>query len=73
MLTVKDVCKNLGVSVRTVYRLIKSGKLPAKRLAGQWRFEHHDIDSLLTYKSPAEYVMEFIPRRWRGAGMTEGK
>ncbi|MBI5778816.1 MAG: helix-turn-helix domain-containing protein [Planctomycetes bacterium] len=58
MLNVKDVCKYFGVSVITVYRLIKSGKLPARRLAGQWRFEQHDLDRLLTCKSPAQSVIK---------------
>ena len=58
MLTVKDVCNQLKVSVRTVYRLIQSGKLPAKRFAGEWRFEQHDLDRLLTYKSPANYIIK---------------
>jgi len=58
MLTVKDVCNQLKVSVRTVYRLIQSGKLPAKRVAGQWRFEHNDVDRLLTYKTPAKYIIK---------------
>jgi len=58
MLTLKDVCKYLGISRFTVYRLIKSGKLPAKRFAGQWRFERSDVDKLLTYKSPAKYIIK---------------
>jgi excisionase family DNA binding protein len=58
MLTVKDVCKYLGVSIITVYRLIKSGKLPAKRFAGEWRFEMHDLDKLTAYKSPANYIIK---------------
>ena len=58
MLTVKDVCKYLGVSRRTAYRFIQSGKLPAKRFAGQWRFEQRDLDRLLTYKSPSKYVVK---------------
>ena len=58
MLTVKDVCKYLGVSISTAYRLIKSGKLPAKRFAGQWRFEQHDIEKLLAYKSPTNYIIK---------------
>ncbi|MBI4712306.1 MAG: helix-turn-helix domain-containing protein [Planctomycetes bacterium] len=56
MLTVKDVCERLNVSRRTVYRLLQSGKLSAKRISGQWRFEHQDVDKLLTYKTPAKYV-----------------
>ncbi|MBI4711875.1 MAG: helix-turn-helix domain-containing protein [Planctomycetes bacterium] len=73
MFTVKDVCKHLAVSVRTVYRLIKTGRLPAKRFAGEWRFELQDVDKLLAYstnpdgfserepgtgKSPAKYVIK---------------
>jgi excisionase family DNA binding protein len=58
MLTVKDVCSRLNVSTRTVYRLIKSGKLPAKRFSGQGRFEHNDVDRLLTYKTPSKYVIK---------------
>ncbi|MBI5779943.1 MAG: helix-turn-helix domain-containing protein [Planctomycetes bacterium] len=58
MLTVKDVCKYLGISISTAYRLIKSGKLPAKRFAGQWRFEMRDLDKLTAYKSPAEYIIK---------------
>ena len=58
MLTLKDVCKYLGISRFTVYRLIQSGKLPAKRFSGQWRFEQRDVDRLLTYKSPAKYIIK---------------
>jgi excisionase family DNA binding protein len=58
MLTVKDVCSRLNVSTRTVYRLIKSGKLSAKRIAGQWRFEQRDVDRLLIYKTPSKYVVK---------------
>lgn len=58
MLTLKDVCKYLGISRFTIYRLIKSGKLPTKRVSGQWRFEQRDVDKLLIYKSPAKYVIK---------------
>jgi excisionase family DNA binding protein len=58
MLTLNDICKRLGISRFTAYRLIKSGKLPAKRFAGQWRFEHDDVDRLLTYKSPDKYIIK---------------
>ena len=48
----------MGVSRFTIYRLIKSGRLPAKRFAGQWRFEQPDVDRLLTYKTPAKYIIK---------------
>lgn len=46
LLSLKDVCSYLGISRHTVYRMIKSGALPAKRAGGQWRFEQADVDKL---------------------------
>jgi excisionase family DNA binding protein len=35
------------VNLRTVYRLIKAGKIPAVRVGRQWRFRKRDIDAWL--------------------------
>jgi excisionase family DNA binding protein len=35
--TPDEYAKDRKVSVRTVYRLIKSGKIPAERVGSQWR------------------------------------
>ena len=37
----------LQVNLRTVYRLIDAGKLPAVRVGRQWRFRKRDIDAWL--------------------------
>ena len=37
----------LQVNLRTVYRLIKAGKIPAVRVGRQWRFRKRDIDGWL--------------------------
>jgi excisionase family DNA binding protein len=37
----------LQVNLRTVYRLIKAGKIPAVRVGRQWRFRKRDIDAWL--------------------------
>ena len=37
-LTTEEVLEYLQVNLRTVYRLIKAGKLPAFRVGRQWRF-----------------------------------
>ena len=37
----------LQVNLRTVYRLIKAGKIPAVRVGRQWRFRQRDIDAWL--------------------------
>ena len=46
-LTTDEVLEYLQVNLRTVYRLIKAGKIPAVRVGRQWRFRKADIDSWL--------------------------
>lgn len=46
-LTTDDVLGYLRVNLRTVYRLIKAGKIPAVRVGRQWRFRKSDIDAWL--------------------------
>jgi len=43
-LTTEEVLEYLQVNLRTVYRLIKAGKIPAVRVGRQWRFRKADID-----------------------------
>src|SRR4029453_17086381 len=46
-LTTEEVLDYLQVNLRTVYRLIKAGKIPAVRVGRQWRFRKNDIDAWL--------------------------
>jgi excisionase family DNA binding protein len=46
-LTTEEVLEYLQVNLRTVYRLIKAGKIPAVRVGRQWRFRKRDIDAWL--------------------------
>lgn len=46
-LTTEEVLEYLQVNLRTVYRLIKAGKIPAVRVGRQWRFRKYDIDAWL--------------------------
>jgi len=46
-LTTEEVLEYLHVSVRTIYRLIKAGKIPAVRAGRQWRFRKRDLDAWL--------------------------
>src|SRR5689334_11250591 len=52
-LTTEEVLKYLQVNLRTVYRLIKAGKIPALRVGRQWRFRKSDIDAWLEQQRPA--------------------
>src|SRR5258705_764437 len=51
-LTTEEVLEYLQVNLRTVYRLIKAGKIPAVRVGRQWRFRKRDIDALLASQRP---------------------
>jgi len=46
-LTTEEVIDYLQVNLRTVYRLIKAGKIPAVRVGRQWRFRKGDLDAWL--------------------------
>jgi excisionase family DNA binding protein len=51
-LTTEDVLEYLHVNLRTVYRLIKAGRIPAIRVGRQWRFRKRDIDAWLESQRP---------------------
>jgi excisionase family DNA binding protein len=51
-LTTEEVLEYLQVNLRTVYRLIKAGKIPAVRVGRQWRFRKSDIDAWLDSQRP---------------------
>ena len=51
-LTTEEVLEYLQVNLRTVYRLIKAGRIPAVRVGRQWRFRKSDIDAWLESQQP---------------------
>jgi excisionase family DNA binding protein len=51
-LTTEEVLDYLQVNLRTVYRLIKAGKIPAVRVGRQWCFRKRDIDAWLESQRP---------------------
>jgi excisionase family DNA binding protein len=46
-LTTEEVLTYLKVTPRTIYRLIRTGELPAVRIGRQWRFRRGDLDDWL--------------------------
>ena len=46
-LTTDEVLGYLKVNPRTIYRLIRSGELPAIRIGRQWRFRRSDLNDWL--------------------------
>ena len=45
-LSLQDVADALGVHYMTAYRYVRTGRLPAAQVNGQWRVEQSDLDSL---------------------------
>jgi len=60
-LTTEEVLEYLHVNLRTVYRLIKAGKIPAVRVGRQWRFRKRDIDAWLDNQRPKGAVRPAAP------------
>jgi excisionase family DNA binding protein len=44
VLTVKDLSNYLKVHPSTIYRLLKTGQLPAFKVGSDWRFKVEEID-----------------------------
>lgn len=72
-LTTEEVLAYLHVNLRTVYRLIKAGKIPAVRVGRQWRFRKRDIDAWLDAQRPhaPRPAQAPAPARPHGAPMIE--
>jgi excisionase family DNA binding protein len=43
LLTLKELSKYLKVSRPTLYKMVENGKIPALKIANQWRFKKADI------------------------------
>ena len=48
VLTVNDLSGYLKVHPSTIYRLLKTGQLPAFRIGSDWRFDLEEIERWLT-------------------------
>jgi excisionase family DNA binding protein len=44
MLVVDEVARFLRMHPTTIYRLIKSKKIPAFRVGSEWRFDREEVD-----------------------------
>jgi len=45
--TVKEVAEYLQLDEHTIYRMAREGKIPAYKVAGQWRFKKELLDKWL--------------------------
>jgi excisionase family DNA binding protein len=63
LLTTEEVLDYLNLNLKTVYRLVKAGKLPAVRVGRQWRFRKRDIDTWLQRGSAPEAAVRSAGNR----------
>lgn len=47
ILTIEEVARYLKISVRSVYKLAREGKIPSYKVLNKWRFDCREIDKLL--------------------------
>ena len=60
-LTTAEVIAYLHVNLRTVYRLLKAGQLPAVRVGRQWRFRKADVDAWLDGRRSSGQAAPAVP------------
>jgi len=51
ILTVKQLASYLQMDEYTIYRLARSGKIPAMKIGAEWRFKKNLIDKWIEKKS----------------------
>ena len=44
LLTISELSRYLKISKPTLYKMVEKGKIPALKIANQWRFKKEDIN-----------------------------
>lgn len=47
LLTIEELAEYLKISKHTLYKMVEKGKLPALKIANQWRFKKGKIEKWL--------------------------
>jgi excisionase family DNA binding protein len=50
ILTPREAADYLSIHVRTIYRLVKNGEIPGRKVGGSWRFRKDALDEWLSGK-----------------------
>jgi len=49
-MTPREAAEYLSVHVRTLYRLVKHGEIPGRKIGGSWRFKKDALDEWLSIR-----------------------
>jgi excisionase family DNA binding protein len=50
IMTPREAAEYLSVHVRTIYRLVKHGEIPGRKIGGSWRFKKDALDEWLSIR-----------------------
>lgn len=50
IMTPREAAEYLSVHVRTIYRLVKNGDIPGRKVGGSWRFKKDTLDEWLSWR-----------------------
>ena len=50
IMTPREAAEYLSVHVRTLYRLVKHGEIPGRKIGGSWRFKKNALDEWLSMR-----------------------
>jgi excisionase family DNA binding protein len=64
VMTVEDVAAYLQVHPSTLYRLLKSGAIPAFKIGSDWRFNRETIDRWIELRESQFLGEEAAPRKY---------
>ncbi len=56
VMTVSEVAAYLKIAESTVYRLVKEGRLPGRKVGGGWRFSRRELERWLAQPAGAEEI-----------------
>ena len=48
IMTPREAAEYLSIHVRTIYRLVKNGEIPCRKVGGSWRFKKDALDEWLS-------------------------
>jgi excisionase family DNA binding protein len=65
LLSITEIAQSLGVSERTVYRLMIQGELHPFKMGKSWRFDQSDLDAYIARKRE-ESAMKLQKKREAG-------
>ena len=68
----REAADYLSVHVRTLYRLVKNGDIPGRKVGGSWRFMKGALDEWLACKGNSSHPLP-NPPPWRGRERVGGK